>query len=154
MREEKKQFSAEEPSFYGRHICYLYRRSSSYFTAAFKPLGLSIAQSIVLIGIYRYDGLHQCSLAESVSMEPGVVSRILRELEDRGYVTKQRSDSNRRNYNLFLTPSGEALAEQSLVIQGDYWSRLISDFTPAESETLNAFLRKMDLCAYEIGTEG
>ena len=133
----------EDPAVCGRSISYLYRRSGAYFSVALKKLGLTTAQSIVLIGVYRYDGINQRALGDVISMTPGVVSRTLRELEDKDYVTKERDETNRRNYLLHVTPKGRELAEADLQLQERYWHALLCDLTPQEIGILNSALIKM-----------
>lgn len=153
MDMERKLHVDETQAVCGRSISYLYRRSGAYFTQQFKDLDLSAAQSIVLVGIYRYDGLNQRTLADMISMTPGVVSRTLRELEDKGYVEKERDEANRRNYLLHLTPAGMELTETSLRIQGAYWDALLQGLSPEEIATLNALLQRVELRASTLSAE-
>ncbi len=97
----------------GWYISYLYRKSLSQMATAFKSIGFSGNQSVVLVGVYRNEGINQRTLADTIAMAPGVMSRVLRDLEDAGYVEKRRDEENRRNYLLYLTPAGTAAAEQS-----------------------------------------
>lgn len=150
MSKEKKFVLDGNPAECGRYISYLYRKSGSYFTSEFKKMGVSSAQSIVLIGIYRYEGINQSTLAETISMMPGVASRVLRELEDKNYVEKRRDEQNRRNYNLYLTSQGVEITERSLSVQGEYWNLLLKDFSEEEVLVLNRLLERMERQAYEV----
>lgn len=150
MSKNKKILLGEDPAECGRYISYLYRKSGTYFTSEFKKIGLSSAQSIVLIGIYRYEGINQQALAETISMMPGVASRVLRELEDKDYVKKVRNEENRRNYNLYLTPKGLEITEYSLTLQGKYWNRLLQGISPEEIIVLNTLLQKMERQALDF----
>ena len=108
MNYDLKLHWQEDPAVCGWFISYLYRNSAVQMAAVSKELTLSHAQSIVLVGIYRREGINQRALADKIAMAPGVISRILRDLEDRGYVIKQRDEDNRRNFPRkrleFLTP--------------------------------------------------
>ena len=143
--------SNEAPAVCGWYISYLYRRSSTQMSTWLKDIGLSPTQSIMLVGIYRNTGVNQQTLCDLISVLPSVASRALRELEDKGYITKERDEQNRRNYNLYLTPKGRELAEKSLMTQERYWNDLLSKFTPEEISTLNQLLAKMGLQAHGIG---
>lgn len=138
----------EKPQVCGKYISYIYRKSGTHLTIALKELGLSTMQAILLSGIYRYEGVNQCTLAQQVAMDTGVASRILRELELSGYIRKERDEQNRRNLNIFLTDEGRKKAEKSLTIQGDYWSVLIEAFTSDEFAALNMLLFKMETSKY------
>lgn len=143
--------SNEAPAVCGWYISYLYRRSSTQLSTWLKDIGLSPTQSIMLVGIYRNTGVNQQTLCDLISVLPSVASRALRELEDKGYITKERDEQNRRNYNLYLTPKGRELAEKSLMTQERYWNDLLSKFTPEEISTLNQLLAKMGLQAHGTG---
>lgn len=142
--------SNDSPGLCGRSISYLYRKSGTYFASEFKKMGISPTQSIILIGIYRHEGVNQSTLGDIISILPSVASRVLRELEDKGYISKERDEQNRRNYNLYLTPAGRDIAEQSMMIQKDYWEMLLDGFTPEEAATLNQLLARMEYRAYHI----
>ena len=139
----KTQWKLQAPAC-GWYISYLYRKSGTQISAALKDMNLSGNQSVVLVGIYRNEGSNQRALADAIAMAPGVMSRVLRDLEDAGYVEKHRDELNRRNYLLYLTPEGTAAAEQSLLLQGSYWEHLLQDFTEEEKSTLNFLLEKME----------
>ena len=133
----------------GWYISYLYRKSFSDLGAAFKSMELSANQSIVLVGIYRNEGINQRTLADFIAMAPGVMSRVLRELEDSGYIEKRRDERNRRNYMLYLTPAGEETAARSLQLQQGYWDYLLQDISTEETAALNRLLEKMELRAVQ-----
>ena len=143
MDENLKLHWREDPATCGWYISYLYRQGSVQMAAQLRDIDLSPAQSIVLVGIYRNEGINQRTLAQAISMAPGVVSRILRELEDRRLVEKRRDEENRRNYMLYLTEEGERRTEGSLAIQGQYWNGLLQVLTPEEAGTLSWLLRKV-----------
>ena len=132
------------PAVCGWYISYLYRSSSAYLSLELKKLDLSPSQSMMLVGIYRNEGVNQQTLCELISALPSVASRALRELEDKGYIVKERDEQNRRNYNLYLTPAGRELAEQSLMVQEKYWNGLLTDFTQEEISVLNQLLARME----------
>lgn len=153
MNDKPEALLDQNPAVCGRYISYLYRRSSSYFTAKLRELELSSSQSVVMVGIYRYEGLNQCALAETISMGTGVVSRTLRELEDKNYIYKERDEKNRRNYNLFLTDAGRQAALKSLAIQGDYWNRLLKSCSEGQISAMNETLKQLELSAYALSNE-
>lgn len=145
----KTQWKQQAPVC-GWYISYLYRKSGTHISTALKDMKLSGNQSIVLVGIYRNEGINQRTLADAIAMAPGVMSRVLRDLEDAGYVEKRRDEQNRRNYLLYLTPAGTEAAEKSLLIQGSYWEYLLQDLTAEEKTILNSLLAKIERCAGQI----
>ena len=112
----------------GWYISYLYRKSFSEMNTS-SGIGISGNQSIVLVGIYRNEGTNQRTLADTIAMMPSVMSRILRELEDAGYVEKRRDEQN------------------SLRFQQAYWQHILQDLTFEETTQLNELLEKLELRA-------
>ena len=140
----KYDISDRAPTICGWYISHLYRSSGSRLALELKKMDLSPSQSMMLVGIYRNEGVNQQTLCDLISVLPSVASRALRELEDKGCIIKKRDEENRRNYNLYLTPSGRDLTEKSLMIQEKYWNRLLKEFTPEEVDTLNQLLARME----------
>lgn len=136
----------------GRYISYIYRKSCTEFLSCLKPESISQMQSVLLSGIYRYEGINQNTLAKKISVDTGAASRVLRELEDKGYIKKNRDEKNRKSFNLFLTSEGRKVAEESLAMQREYWLKLLQGFSEQEVETLNRLLLQMEQCAFK-GTE-
>lgn len=147
---EEKDLTTESIGICGQYISYLYRRSGADLAVELKTLDLSMAQSIVLMGIFRYEGNNQKAVADALAMETSVLSRVLRELEKKGCVYKERDEENRRNYNLYLTPEGKGMAEKSRYIQEKYWKWISGGLSEAEIRTLGSLLKKMGNYAYHM----
>ena len=127
----------------GRSISYVYRKATAETAACLREIGLTSAQSIVLVGVYRYEGVNQKKLSETISMDTAPVSRVLTQLEKSGFIERVRDEDNRRNFLLYLTPSGRSLAEKSLQLQSEYWERISEEFTPDQWESLARLLEHL-----------
>ena len=150
-RKENGKLDLEhQPSEYGRHISYIYRKSMNEMHNRIAQLDSELlsSQYILLSNIYRYEGVNQRALAEMISLDPATVSKSLRGMEEKGYIVRRINEKNRRNFKLYLTEKGRDLAEKSFRIQFEYWNNLIYDFTEQEIETLKRLLKRIELQAY------
>ena len=96
--------SGARPNFIlGRAATRLARQVSK----ALGPLDLSSAQYQVLVSID--DGFPSISrIATRLSSKPPTVSGIVNGLVERGWVSRQQSEGDRRHFNLALTRTGKA----------------------------------------------
>src|SRR5262245_17902160 len=67
----------------------------------------SLAQVRVLYELAHQDGPTASALCEQLALDPGYLSRMLRELGRRGLVTRRRAAADARRHELALTPRGK-----------------------------------------------
>jgi DNA-binding MarR family transcriptional regulator len=85
--------------------------------------GLTGPQALVLKAV-RHERLSAGTLAERVSLSQGTVTDILNRLEQRGLVTRLRSDTDRRRVMVELSPAGrDCLASSPPLLQDRFASR-------------------------------
>lgn len=56
-----------------------------------------------------------------------------------GLLTRRSDSADRRRIHLALTKPGHTLAQRIVTVQGEYWSALLTDFTPQEKEAILTF---------------
>ena len=82
------------------------------------------------------ESMSQQELGQLLGLEKSTVSRLAAGLERRGWITRERTPSNRRFNHLRLTETGLAVAER---LGGDLRARhaqLLGALTPAERDAL------------------
>src|SRR3954463_8720112 len=82
---------------------------SERFAARCQELGLTPSQAAVLRLVGRTPGLSQRTLADRVGTVPSRIVMLIDGLEQRGLVSRTRSSTDRRNYELHLTAEGGTL---------------------------------------------
>lgn len=94
-------------------IGYLTRIAFRAFSRALEvrtaPHGVSSGQWRFLRVLWREDGLTQRELSRRVGMREPTTVIALKSLERSGFVTRQKSDEDRRKVHVFLTPQAKAL---------------------------------------------
>ncbi|MEX1035923.1 MAG: MarR family winged helix-turn-helix transcriptional regulator [Sneathiella sp.] len=82
------------------------RRVTQIYDQHLEPYSLTITQYGLLGHIRRFEGIGIGALAEKLVMDPTTLTRNLRPLERKGYVTLTPDDKDRRSRKLNLTRSG------------------------------------------------
>lgn len=77
-----------------------------------KPLGVNSSQFFFILKLYEDPGLTQEQLVQADVRHQSNVNREITKLAQLGLVTKQQSQTDKRRYHLFLTPTGTALYPQ------------------------------------------
>ena len=99
-------------------------------------LHLSLSEMMALGELADVESMSQQELGQLLGLEKSTVSRLVVALERRGWVGRERNPTNRRFYQLQLTPEGRELADrigQDLRAQHE---QLLGVLTPDEREAL------------------
>lgn len=104
--------------------------------------GLTGPQALLLKAVGN-ESLSAGALAERVSLSQGTVTDILNRLEQRGLVTRVRSDTDRRRVMVELSPAGrDCLASSPPLLQDRFASRF-EELEPWEQTQLLASLQRI-----------
>lgn len=72
-------------------------------------LGLTYPQYLAMLVLWERDGLTVKALGERLTLDSGTLTPLLKRLETAGLVRRQRSRSDERQVELFLTERGDGL---------------------------------------------
>jgi MarR family transcriptional regulator for hemolysin len=98
----------------GRKLAATAKTVSTAFNAALASEGGSVPTWLILDSLRRQRSLTQHELARSLGIEGPTVARHLGNLEQRGYVTRERSASDRRAMGVEITEQGEQAYQRML----------------------------------------
>ncbi len=82
-------------------------------------------------------------LAELVGLEPTGLSHLMRTLDQRGLLRRERDETDHRSVTVALTTPGRALARRCADIQARHQAALLRHFSADEANRLRAMLHKM-----------
>ena len=82
-----------------------------------RQIGVSIPQCDVLTTLSEKEGVSQQQLAERLYVTKGNISGLLDRLEDAGFVERRAAAADRRQYSIYLTEAGRAMAEKAIAVQ-------------------------------------
>lgn len=86
------------------------------YTPFLKPLGLTYTQYIVFLVLWEQDGITVGELGAKLHLDNGTITPLLKKMQDKGYVTRERSKSDERVVIVSLTDEGRALREEAVKI--------------------------------------
>jgi DNA-binding MarR family transcriptional regulator len=109
---------------------------------ALKALDITGPQMGVLLGIQRGLASTPFELSKMLSVDTGLMTRILDKLETKGLLERSRSMDDRRVVNLVLTKKGEEVAAEIPNIAPEVLNARLKKFTKAEFEELCRLLDK------------
>ena len=98
-------------------LCFKLYAASRAVTRAYKPmldeLGLTYPQYLAMLALWEKETLEVGQLCAMLDLDTGTVSPLLKRLEARGLVQRQRSKDDERVVSVSLTPAAESMLWQS-----------------------------------------
>jgi DNA-binding MarR family transcriptional regulator len=111
---------------------------------------ISVGEAQAMLEVSRQSGISQNDLAERLRLEKSTVSRLVKMLEQHGWLDRDRDKNDSRLVRLRLTPAGSEMTRRLLALRRERFSKLFAAL-PADkrrtvleslsllSEVLNAF---------------
>ncbi|KQO84348.1 MarR family transcriptional regulator [Frigoribacterium sp. Leaf263] len=119
---------AADPLALESQICFALSVASRSVVAAYRPvlepLGLTHPQYLVMLALWQGPTLTLRALAETLRLDPGTLSPLVKRLESQGLVTRRRGSADERTLAIALTPAGAALRGEAESIPSRMMRRL------------------------------
>jgi DNA-binding MarR family transcriptional regulator len=109
--------------------------------AFFESIGVNRTDGRCLDVIDQRPGIAAGELAGAVGLSPGAVTTALDRLEARGFVVRERDDSDRRRITLRLTPEANRLAWEAYGPLGELGRPIVDKLSDRELAAVIRFLR-------------
>lgn len=104
-------------------LCFDLYAASRAVTHAYRPvldrLGLTYPQYLVMIVLWQKEACTVRELAEDLKLDHGTLTPLLRRMEAKGLLTRQRSLADERYVDVKLTEAGDALGIHARQIHCD-----------------------------------
>jgi DNA-binding MarR family transcriptional regulator len=110
---------------------------------AFSDLGIRVGQDMVLLRLWKEDGLTPSKLASRLKVEPGTVSKVLSRMEKVDLVTRRRDPEDARSFKVYLTERGRALREPVESRWQEVEDRMVEELSPEERVVLRRLLSQL-----------
>lgn len=85
----------------------------------------------------------QKDICEFFDIKHTTAMYTLRELEKKNYIYRVVNKDNAKLKNIYLTPEGKAVLEQTAKLKGEVGKRLFNGFSQEERDTLKTLLEKL-----------
>lgn len=110
------------------------------FAQRAQHLGLTPGQWRVLVYLSRNEGFTQAALAEVLEMQPISLARLLDRMVAAGWIERRNCPTDRRAYQLYLTPGSEPVMQQIRDIGIATRDRALAGLDARQRELLNDLL--------------
>ena len=125
---------------------YLLRRAQGAmhrdFMAAVAEFGLTQKQAAALWLIQANGGVSQAELAAALGMDRATMMAVTDRLEDRSFVIRKRSSTDRRRQDLYLTPAGQTILRKCKARVAEHEEKFRALFSAPELAALLDALKR------------
>jgi DNA-binding MarR family transcriptional regulator len=112
------------------------------FVATVAEFELTQKQAATLWLIQANPGVSQVDVAAALGMDRATMMALTDRLEDRGFVIRKRSTTDRRRQALYLTPSGQSTLRKCKSRIAEHEQKFRAMFTASELASLFDALKK------------
>jgi DNA-binding MarR family transcriptional regulator len=96
------------------HIRKSWLTIAKFYNEMTAQYGGTISMAFVLLALYEEEGVPVTKIAPRIGMEPNSLSRILKELENKGILIRKKTNSDSRVVNIVLTEHGKEVRKIAL----------------------------------------
>ena len=107
-----------------------------------KPAGITALQYTALTVLERHDGLSAAQLARDSFVTAQSIADLVRSLENRGLVRRERLPENRRELRIYLTDEGRALLADHAADVAELEQRMTASLSAREAAQLRHALNE------------
>ena len=104
-------------------LCFPLYACSRHMIRLYKPLldklGITYTQYITMMVLWEHKSVTVKELGKALYLDSGTLTPLLKKLEEKGLVTRRRSEEDERNLIVTLTDAGEAMKDDALHIPGE-----------------------------------
>ena len=126
-------------------ICFPLYACSREIIKSYKPfldeIDLTYTQYIAMMVLWEHKTMNVKAMGEILYLDSGTLTPVLKKLESKGYLTRQRSTADERNLVVTITDAGEALKEKAVTVPAAIAK--CSNLDPEEAAELYRILYKM-----------
>ena len=101
-------------------LCFPLYACSRETIKLYKPwldeIGLTYTQYITMMVLWEHTSMTVKDLGQELYLDSGTLTPLLKKLEEKGLVTRRRSERDERNLIVTITEAGEALKDRALHI--------------------------------------
>jgi DNA-binding MarR family transcriptional regulator len=131
------------PDLLGFHLRLAHVAMYRDFAIAMTEVDLTQKQCATLQLIGANPGVSQVDLAATLGTDRATMMAMIDRLEQRGFVVRRRSASDRRRQELNLTRAGQSILTEAKRVIAEHEQEFISRFTPKELAALVESLRRI-----------
>ena len=117
------------------------RKVTSAYREPLKAMGLTYPQYLVMLVLWEDDHRSVHQLGETLMLDSGTLSPLLRRMEAAGFVTRKRCERDERSVGVSLTDAGRSPEKKAAAMQKKLLDEL--DMSLRERLTLHELARRL-----------
>lgn len=126
-------------------LCFPLYACAKEIVRRYKPyldeIDLTYTQYIAMMVLWEHKQINVKDMGAFLYLDSGTLTPVLKKLEQKGYLTRERDKEDERVLNVTITEQGEALKEQAVQIPGKMQGCVSLD--KEEAQTLYRILNKI-----------
>jgi len=119
------------------------RKLTALLLQHFKPYDITPEQWTLLNRLGEQDGITQCDLAKRIDKDQTNVTRMLDQLERKGFVKRRMNEADRRSYLACITEEGKALVRKLAPIESEVLDLVTDGLSGEEVKLLKSILLRL-----------
>lgn len=133
--------------FVDDYLLYLLARASSEVSAQFhnrlKAHGLQVPEWRVLASLSDGDGMTVGEIAALALQRQPTMTKIIDRMTESGLVERRQDKADRRKVRIFITADGQRRVDDALADAKLHEREVLSDYSPAEADSLKSMLKAL-----------
>ncbi|WP_044355696.1 MarR family winged helix-turn-helix transcriptional regulator [Paenibacillus sp. E194] len=128
-----------------KQIFLMFKNMERHVTQHFeKRLGISLTRYEILYKLLEMGLLSQIGLQQEMKIDQAAITRHLKILEGKGFVTRNRNEQNNREVIVQITEAGKDILRNCDVDKNQFISELFGGFSEQEVKQLQILVKKLD----------
>ncbi|HOU52520.1 MAG TPA: MarR family transcriptional regulator [Myxococcota bacterium] len=124
----------------GRLLAMVHRHLELARRRGLRAIHVTPRQYGLLKALHEEGSLCHRQMARMLDMDPAALSRMVRQMEARGWVRRERSDQDQRSWLLVLEPGGQEVLARGQAVFRSVGQQALQGLTEADQETLRELL--------------
>ncbi|WP_243635639.1 MarR family winged helix-turn-helix transcriptional regulator [Kocuria tytonicola] len=145
----------DDPLALANQLCFSLSVASRMVVQSYRPvlepLGLTHPQYLVMLALWDSQPRTVKDLGEQLMQDSATLSPLLKRLEARGYLTRERDPRNERALAVSLTGKGRELRERAMAVPTRMMDRL--DVSRDQVHLLNEGMHRLISAAQALGPD-
>lgn len=129
--------------FTQRQITKIARSAARFAADALRKGGVGPAEYECLRMVRKNEGINQEQLGEILNVDKAAVTRMLHNLEKKGYAVRKKDEQDRRSNRLYSTDKAMEIKFDENSAEILFYEWLLDDLSPEELEAFQVILEKI-----------
>lgn len=109
----------------GKWISILHRQSQIYINNELKSYDINSSEYIYIVNLAQHEGVNQKCLSDMIIIDDALTTRVMKSLEQKGYIIREKNFEDKRAYNVRLTAKGREV-QPIILAKLRRWTEILS----------------------------